>query len=564
MNTLMSARSLCLAACLLLPWPVAAQSAPSAEPTDQETEARQAEERLSTLHHLLESIAELELEVQQAELDHQDAETDDQKNAISEQVAELTARIGDLESDFDVLASGIDRELFFEEPTDEFNWKAEVAAIFAPVITELKQASAHPRELEALRSELALYEKRLPALEEALASLHRLKERSDDEAVSQRLAELIEFWTLQRDEHTSHFEAVEQRLEEKESAQVGIHHAAGEILRIFFRQRLVNLLFALLAFAGIFFSLRYLHRLVHKYLPSGGTHSRQLFIRLADIAYYLFTVLLAVGALLVVLYLSADWVLLTIAVLVLIGVAWAARNAVPVFLEQAKLLLNVGAVREGERIVYKGIPWQVASLSMFSELENPALRGGTYRLPLKDLVGLRSRQAEEDEPWFPSRISDWVILGDGTYGEIVEQTPETVVVATVRGSYKHYPTVDYLQQHPKNLSSNFFAVPHTVSLDYRYRDIVNTEIVDKMKKTIEEGFRREFYGEFLDRVIVELKQMGASSLDVITIARFRGGAASEYTEIGWKIQQLALDACNENGWEIPFPQLTIHQQRELG
>ncbi len=51
--------------------------------------------------------------------------------------------------------------------------------------------------------------------------------------------------------------------------------------------------------------------------------------------------------------------------------------------------------------------------------------------------------------------------------------------------------------------------------------------------------------------------MGASSLDVITIGKFRGGAASEYTEIRWKLQQLALEVCNENGWEIPFPQLTV-------
>lgn len=222
-------------------------------------------------------------------------------------------------------------------------------------------------------------------------------------------------------------------------------------------------------------------------------------------------------------------------------------------------LPDVGAVREGERILYRDIPWRVVTAGFYTELENPALRGGKIRVPLQDLTGMRSRLPEEDEPWFPSEIGHWVILEDGTYGEIVEQTPEVVTVSTTRGIHRSYPTPDYLAQHPKNLSVNFFAVPRVVGLDYRYRDIVNTEIVTKLKAAIEKGFREMPYGKYLNRVIVELKEMSSSSLDIITIARFEGPAASEWTEIGWKIQQLALECCNENGWEIPFPQLTVHQ-----
>ena len=134
-----------------------------------------------------------------------------------------------------------------------------------------------------------------------------------------------------------------------------------------------------------------------------------------------------------------------------------------------------------------------------------------------------------------------------------------MIVSTARGSYRSYPAVDFIAQHPKNLSSNFFSVNHVVGLDYRYRDIVNTEVATKLKATIEEGIKKMFYGEHLLTVIVEFKEMSASSLDLITIAKFKGPAASEYTEIGWKLQQLALDCCNENGWEIPYPQLTVHR-----
>lgn len=535
-----------------------AQPEDPTEPAAAGPELSKEATRLATLAGILESKTTIDVEIQQLEETYQAAETDEQKRSISLEIEAVRARADDLEKDFNVLASGIDPQTFFEQPSAKLDWREELADVFAPIIAELKNASAYPREVEALRTELALYERRLPATEEAVASLGRLQDANEDPKVEQQLSELVSYWAQQREEFATRFQATEQRLAEKEKQEVSLGQAAGDILRLFFKKRFFNFIFALLAFVGIFFGLRFLHRLIHRLLPEGGSHERQVAVRLADIAYYLFTVVVAIGALLVVLYMSADWVLLTIAVFVLIGVAWAARTAVPLFLEQARLLLNVGAVREDERLIYNGITWQVRSLSFFSELYNPDLRGGIYRLPLKDLLGLRSRRAEEDEPWFPSRIGDWVILSDGIYGEVVEQTPEVVIIATVRGSYQHYPTVDYINQYPRNLSRNFFACNHVVCLDYRYRDIVNTEIITKLKQGLEAGFRKEAYGEHLAVVIVELKEMGASSLDVITIAKFRGGAASEYTEIRWKLQQLALEVCNENNWDIPFPQLSVH------
>ena len=100
-------------------------------------------------------------------------------------------------------------------------------------------------------------------------------------------------------------------------------------------------------------------------------------------------------------------------------------------------------------------------------------------------------------------------------------------------------------------------------LDHKYRKIVNKEIAPKLKKAIETGIKKEFYGEFLLQVIVELKTISPSSLDLITIAKFTGDAASEYFEIGWKLQQLALEVCNKNEWDIPLPQLVLHQENQV-
>lgn len=534
---------------------------PAADLTEDEQRAQQNAERVTTLLNMQETIDGIRANITELERDRERARTDEQKAAITEEIETRTQSITDLNNDFAVLATGIDRESFFENARENFDWEEELEAILAPVFVELKDATARPRELEMLRSQIAVYEKKLPQVGDALESLTALRDADSENGVDGHLEELADFWQQQQDQLQGQHDAAAQRLKELESEEVDLGAATGEILRLFFRERGANLLFAFLAFLGIFMGLRYLHRVIQKHFAKTGkgSQTRQMLFRLVDVGYYVLTMVLAIGALLVVLYLSADWVLLTVAVLVLIGLAWAARNAVPAFLEQGKLLLNVGSVREGERLIYNGIPWRVETLSFFCELENPALRSGSLRVPLRDIVNLCSRPAAEDERWFPSEIGDWVIVGDGTYGEVVEQTPEVVVVATTRGIHRTYPSVDYMAQHPKNLSVNFFAVPRVVGLDYRYRDIVNTEIVTKLKAAIEAGFRETPYGEHLNRVIVELKELGDSSLNVITIGRFAGPAASEYTEIGWKIQQLALECCNENGWEIPFPQLTVHR-----
>ena len=74
----------------------------------------------------------------------------------------------------------------------------------------------------------------------------------------------------------------------------------------------------------------------------------------------------------------------------------AAKNGLPRYYAQARLLLNLGDAREGERVVVNGLPWQVRSLNLVSELVNPALQqsdiefglgiGLQYTYPLMELI----------------------------------------------------------------------------------------------------------------------------------------------------------------------------------
>lgn len=90
-------------------------------------------------------------------------------------------------------------------------------------------------------------------------------------------------------------------------------------------------------------------------------------------------------------------------------------------------MLNIGAVRENERLVLHGVPWRVASINVFCRLVNPSL-GVELRLPIEDLVSLVSRPYNHEEPWFPCKKGDWVVVGSATRARVVSLSHEQVEV----------------------------------------------------------------------------------------------------------------------------------------
>jgi len=61
---------------------------------------------------------------------------------------------------------------------------------------------------------------------------------------------------------------------------------------------------------------------------------------------------------LVALYLFGDWVLLILALLLILGLIWTSKQAIPRFWTPTVLMLDMGPVREGERVHYRGLPWR--------------------------------------------------------------------------------------------------------------------------------------------------------------------------------------------------------------
>jgi len=47
-------------------------------------------------------------------------------------------------------------------------------------------------------------------------------------------------------------------------------------------------------------------------------------------------------------------------------------------------------------------------------------------------------------------------------------------------------------------------------------------------------------------------------VDLAVIADFKGELGDLYNRLRRAIQRWCVDACTEYGWEIPFPQMTLH------
>ncbi len=64
-------------------------------------------------------------------------------------------------------------------------------------------------------------------------------------------------------------------------------------------------------------------------------------------------------------------------------------------------------------------------------------------------------------------------------------------------------------------------------------------------------------------MLVQFKEAGASSLDLLVVTTFPGKwAITSYFAIGRTLQRIIVDACTQQGWGIPFPEITVHQGSE--
>jgi len=521
------------------------------------------ERNLKTLESLATSLAEAVSErdalIAEAEL----AETgEDRLFEIEIQLELMRERIRQLRRGFRDIIGGAESAEFEEREEVETSIQDQLSEVVKPILSALQEPTSRLREMEDMRDARDVWQQRRDDSARVLDRITALEAANltgnNNESVATELASARRQWEARRSDASGKYEVLKLQIEERERTTPTFWQALTTMIGDFIKNRGLNLLLAITAALLAFFLTRRIYAWFRHISPMHHKKGGTLIGRASDLIAFSTAILVSITSVLVVFFARGDWLLLTVTAILLFGILWAGKTALPPYIEQIRMLLNLGAVREGERIIYRGLPWRVETLGFYTIFENPALHGGRMRVPLREVMGMISRKARADEPWFPCQQGDWVVLSDGTHGQVEYLTPEQVVLKQRGDSLKTYQADEFLELAPENLASGF-RVRSVFGIDYAYQKISTTEVPEVFREAVHAALVGEFGGEAVRAVIVDFNAAGHSSLDYSIRADLTHSAAPRFRHIPRMMQGACVDACNQHGWVIPFKQIKIHQ-----
>ena len=526
-------------------------------------EAAEKQKQQSAIDSLLLTQTALkEKQAEQRQLQRQLKSADATQQAeLQAALSEVNEEVKNLKASFEQLAiGGISLEPL-DKPEKEFNWEQELVLITQPLLESLKGLTEKPRKLEHLRSMIADRELRAENIEKAIASIESRLEAKPPKSLLPALKAALKEWQTNQKDNLREIELAEFQLASLLGNNEPWYITVSNTLGDFFSGRGTTLLVALilsvlvwLLMRGLLWVLLYRKR---GFKETQQTEKRAGY-RLAMYLYRFLTTLVITVVVMIVLYIRGDLLLLALMIIVFIGLALALRELLPRYLQETRALLNLGTIREGERVIYQGIPWQVAHINVHSIFKNPELYG-VLRVPLSEVVTLNSRPLTRDENWFPCTKGDFLLMPDGALAEVLIQTPETVELKAKGGMRLSYPSASVFEMGCYNLSrGGSYGVASVFGIDYAHLDVPSSFVAGCFEAAIEAGIRTAGLGEHIEDVMVDFRQANSSSLDYLIYVTMHSRAASSYFKIERLIQQSCVKACKEQQWSIPFPQMTLH------
>ena len=530
-------------------------SAPGYCDTDGRTNPVAAE-TLTTLANIISLRISLQDDIKDIKARIAQAQSDPERAGLLRDLEKAEADLQTVSRNFESVATGVDASKLRAETTEAFDFQKEIFALLRPAIDEMKEMTAHVRQKADQKEKIAYYEERLPIIRQAIGNLENLARQGDDPRLNDAVAAVLANWKKQLAFMSSELQAAELQLSKLVASETSITEASQSYLKSFFQKRGLYITEALLVVFVVVLLSRLSLSMLRRYFPGFKARHRSFRVRLVELIHRILTFALIVIGPMIVFYVVEDWVLFSLGLLLLIGVALTVRQTLPRYWHQMQIFLNIGAVREGERLYLDGIPWLVEEINFFCTLNNP-VADLSQRLHIEDMVKLKSRPCKSDEPWFPCRKGDWVILNDGVRGKVIGISPELVQLVERGGAKLTYPMGDFLAKSPRNLAVSF-RLKEIIGISYALQREATTTVVASLQDYVMSRLQAEGYGEQLVSLRVEFNRAAESSLELAVIADFKGEVGDLYNRLRRALQRYCTDACTEYGWEIPFPQLTLH------
>lgn len=479
-----------------------------------------------------------------------------EKQEIEQKITRLKLDVTSLQASFENLAlGGINRSILNEQPDQQINWQEEIEQISRPLLSSLKELTAKPRQVDSLSRDIERLQNQIRVIDKALESINSLANQALPLVAAIPIKQLLIDWQQRKEDTQRKLEISQLKLDSLLTESETWQTSTGELITAFFQGRGLTLFLAIAISLIIWMISKGLIHLYWRWLYQtkhdiGMSHAPLLYY-----SYRLTMGIIIVFAILTVFYVRGDVLLLTLSLIALAGGALTLRQTLPRYAAEIRLLLGVGPVREDERVILDGVPLKVDSLSIYTILRNPALEG-FIRMPLHEMNKHVSRPASK-ETWFPCQPGDHVLLASGSLAKVIRQTIELVEVAVV-DSIMQLRTRDFIEQNVRNLTREGFGIACTFGIDYQHQAICLNTVPELLKAAIIDYFEQAGLKDDIKDILVEFNSAGASSLDYRIYMIIKGSAANAYYRAQRMVQQACVDSCNNQGWVIPFTQVTVH------
>jgi len=511
---------------------------------------------LKTLSSLIEQKTIIDKDIAALNKEMKNAVSDSEKEQLKIDLESKVQEAKTISISMESLTAGTDIGALKAAKEEVFNFQQEFLSLLEPTLKEMRHLTSDVRAKSELRDRIEFVNKRIPVVKAALDNINKLEDDGKNKNLSKYIKKLKTRWQQQLQGYETELSSVTLQLEKFEFNENLRAENEPSYLKTFFEKRGWILLKALGAICLVLLISSLVRKILSKLITGYQKANRSVRLRIIDLIHRIATGLFTILAPMFIFYITEDWVLFTLTILLLIGAAFSLRETVPRYWEQIEIFLNIGSVREGERLLMDGIPWEVKNINLFTTLHNPRANL-TKRVKLGELISLNSRPSDKSEPWFPCEKGDWVILSDGTRGKVIGISLELVELIVRGGGRSTYTLENFLSASPHNLSLNF-RIKEILGISYNNQKSATQEAPSKLKAYLQERLLEDDYGKILLNLNVEFEKANDSSLDLVVIADFKGESADIYNRLRRAIQRYCVDAATEFDWEIPFPQMTFH------
>jgi hypothetical protein len=516
------------------------------------------QDKIETIELIKKSLAETKSQLQDKEKQANEEKDEKQKIILENNLKRLRERYSKIKLNLVSVITDIRiDDIKKPEEVHKRDLLQEAQELLGPALDTIQRISAKPRKIEALKKELSTFQEKIALTDIALKNIETVTKSSDFKALVPDLESYIDEAKFNvndlRQELTIKAERINRELTELKKDDRSMLDATTSLMKKFFSTKGKNLIITTIVFI---LTILGVNKLRFKILiPLTEKNPDKVFYKTFNALYGLLSFVSATSLSLLTLYLLGDWVLVTFFVLIITGTIWGFKDYVRKITAEGKLILNLGCVKEGDLIIYQNIPWQVKNINFITTFENIYLDTPLLRVSIAEILKMHARKVHPNEPWFPSKRGDWVMLSDGTFGEVKLQTTEQVTIEIGRTQTKYYPISQYLALTPINLSHGF-TLDIIWGLDYLDQLTLLTTIIPSLETKLKVILGQYAYAP--TDFTLDFHSAGASSLNINLIAKFKGDFAENRNIILKELQAILLSLCTEKNLNLPFNQMVVH------